>query len=63
MSAAGESGLCIVIATCAGRSAHRRAGGRDRGAAAAGPGAWRGANRRRFAWVLLGVKIAGRRER
>jgi hypothetical protein len=26
MSAAGESGLRIVIATCAGGSAHRRAG-------------------------------------
>jgi hypothetical protein len=46
MSAAGESGLGIVVATCAGASAHRRAGGRDRGAAAAGRGAGRGANRR-----------------
>jgi len=49
MSAAGESRLCIVIAACAGGSAHRRAGRRDRCAAAAGPCAGRGANRRRSA--------------
>jgi hypothetical protein len=41
MSAAGESGLCIVIATCAGGSAHRRAGGRDRHFATASLGAGR----------------------
>src|SRR5512132_1421157 len=39
MYAAGESGRRIVIATCGGGSAHRRAGGRHQNAAAAGPGA------------------------
>jgi hypothetical protein len=56
MSAAGESRLCIVIAKCAGGSAHRRAGGRVRGAAASGPCAGRGAADVP-PWVLLGVKI------
>jgi hypothetical protein len=57
MSAAGESRLCIVIATCAGGSAHRRAEAefealqRQALALGAEPTA-------DFApWVLLGVKM------